>query len=93
MRCLNMIRDSIMCHADDTPLYIGRLLKNVLLDIPKAGIGMINMCRNWSKLLAWSHAHSACFRSIKMGAEGYDSIDQYKSCPDGPRPWQEGKQK
>ena len=78
-----------MCHADDTPLYIGRLHKNVLeKGEPKAGIGSYKMCRDWNQLLSWSRERSACYRPINWGMKGEDEIERYKFCPGEKRPWE-----
>jgi hypothetical protein len=77
-----------MCNADDTPLYIGKLHKNVHEMSPRAGTGTIKMCRDWNKLLSWSRANSACYRPVHWVDAGFREIDRYKSCPDGSRPWE-----
>ena len=89
MHCLNVLRESVMCHADDTPLYIGQLHKQIYSDDPKAGIGQTKMCRDWNALIEWSKARSACYRPINWGEEGFDELERYKFCPDGARPWEE----
>lgn len=89
MHCLNVLRESVMCNADDTPLYIGRLHKNVHEKSPRAGTGTVRMCRDWNELLAWSRARSACYRPVHWAEEGFREIDRYKTCPDGARPWEQ----
>ena len=88
LHCLNVLRDSVMCHADDTPLYTGRLHKNVLLERPKAGIGTFKKCRDWNALVMWAPARSACYRPISLSGEESDEFERYKFCPDGSRPWE-----
>ena len=78
-----------MCHADDTPMYTGRLHKNVLTDHPKAGIGTFKTCRDWNVLVTWARAHSACYRPIHRADGDFDEIERYKFCPDGSRPWEQ----
>ena len=75
-----------MCHADDTPMYVGRLHKNVHEDHLRAGIGTFKACRDWGKLASWAREHSACYRPIN---EGGSEIERYKFCPDGSRPWEQ----
>ncbi|OTA55903.1 hypothetical protein K449DRAFT_452416 [Hypoxylon sp. EC38] len=88
MHCLNVLRESVMCNANDTPLYIGKLHKNVYEKSPRAGTGTMKMCRDWNKLLAWSRARSACYRPVHWTEERFREIDRYKSCPNGARPWE-----
>ncbi len=78
-----------MCNADDTPLYIGRLHKNIHEASPHAGTGTVKMCRDWNRLLEWSRARSACYRPVHWAEEGFREIDRYKTCPDGARPWEQ----
>lgn len=61
IHCLNVLRESVMCNADDTPLYTGHLHAKAKSSHPKAGIGTIKMCRDWSSLLQWSRERSACY--------------------------------
>ncbi|KAI3318417.1 hypothetical protein HD806DRAFT_526352 [Xylariaceae sp. AK1471] len=88
MHCLNVLRQSTMCNADDTPLYIGRLHKNVHETSTRAGTGTVKMCCDWHSLLAWSRAHSACYRPVHLDKTGFREIDRYKSCLDHSRPWE-----
>ncbi|KAK8062534.1 hypothetical protein PG997_014631 [Apiospora hydei] len=88
MNCLNVLRESVMCNANDTPLYIGRLHKNIHENSPRAGTGTIKMCRDWTKLLEWSRARSACHKPVEWTKPGFSEIDRYKTCPDGSRPWE-----
>jgi hypothetical protein len=88
MHCLNVLRESVMCNADDTPLYIGRLHKNVHEKSPRAGTGTVKMCRDWNKLLAWSRARSACYKPVHWTEKHFSELDRYKTCPDGARPWE-----
>ncbi|KUI67587.1 hypothetical protein VM1G_02812 [Cytospora mali] len=88
IHCLNVLRESVMCNADDTPLYTGHLHANAYTNDPKAGIGTIKMCRDWSALLDWSRERSACYRPVHWH-ENYPDIERYKFCPDGSRPWEQ----
>lgn len=88
VHCLNVLRESVMCNADDTPLYTGHLHANAYTNEAKAGIGTIKMCRDWSALLDWSRERSACYRPVHWH-EKYPDIERYKFCPDGSRPWEQ----
>lgn len=89
MHCLNLLRESVVCHADDTPLYIGRLHKNIHENSPRAGTGTVKMCRDWKRLQEWSRARSACYKPEYWTQPGYSEIDRYKNCPDGAKPWEQ----
>ena len=41
------------------------------------------MCRSWEKLEAWARDHTACYRDIGRGVEGFPQIEKYKFCPEG----------
>ncbi|KAI0484787.1 hypothetical protein GGR56DRAFT_43162 [Xylariaceae sp. FL0804] len=87
MHCLNVLRVSIMCHADDEPMYVGYLYDNVNRSEPRPGLGQIRMCRDWGALLDWSRAHTACYKPIDFFNNSYPEFERYKYCPDGARPW------
>ena len=90
LHCLNVLRESVQCNADDTPMYTGRLHKNVFFPEGRAGIGTIKMCRDWSALMQWSHAHSACYKPVNWWSDpNFNEIERYKFCPDDSRPWEE----
>lgn len=88
VHCLNILRESIMCNADDQPMYTGHLHDNVHHKEAVAGRGTIKMCRNWDTLVEWAHAHSACYTSIHRGDPNFLETDRYKHCPDDSRPWE-----
>ena len=90
MHCLNVLRDSVMCNADDTPLYTGRLHNERYEAVPKAGIGTMKMHRDWRKLQEFAREHSACWRRVNIDDPNFPEIERFKYCPDGLRPW-EGK--
>lgn len=89
LHCLNVLRESITCRADDTPMYTGHVHGNVHAKIAKAGRGQVKMCRDWHALQEWSRARSACYRFIHYGEVGFPDLERYKFCPDGSRPWEE----
>ena len=41
------------------------------------------MCRSWDKLEAWARDHTACYRDVGRGVEGFPQIEKYKFCPEG----------
>ncbi|PSR82550.1 hypothetical protein BD289DRAFT_12716 [Coniella lustricola] len=87
IHCLNLLRKTVVCNADDTPLYTGHLHANAKSEHPNAGIGSTRMCRDWNALLTWSRARSACYRPVNWSSD-YPEIERYKYCPDGSRPWE-----
>ncbi|KAI4193267.1 MAG: hypothetical protein LQ346_003962, partial [Caloplaca aetnensis] len=48
MHCLDVLRDDVICHADDTPRY------TTTTQHPESGMGQIRQCRDWSKLAEWA---------------------------------------
>ncbi|CAK4021247.1 Hypothetical predicted protein [Lecanosticta acicola] len=88
MHCLNVLRETVMCNADDLPLYTGRVNENVHYKDVVAGRGMTRMCRNWDALVDWTHERSACYLSANRNDRSWKEIDRYKFCPDGSRPWE-----
>jgi hypothetical protein len=88
MHCLNVLRESIMCNADDMPLYTGRLHLEAHESHPRAGIGSVKMCRDWNKLQAWARERSACWKPYKTDDPTFPEEERYKFCPDGSRPWE-----
>ncbi|KAF4631667.1 hypothetical protein G7Y89_g6468 [Cudoniella acicularis] len=93
VHCLNVLRDSVVCHADDTPMYTGRLHKNVFEEHPRASVGTFKMCRNWSALVSWARARSACYRPVHWFEQEFDETERYKFCPDGSTPWKQAEGK
>ena len=52
--CYDTLRQSIQCHADDTPLYApyrSRL----------TGEGQFRLCHDWNGLTKWAREHTACW--------------------------------
>ena len=88
IHCLNVLREEVMCNADDTPRYTGRLNAEANAKQPASGIGQVKMCRDWEQLRRWAVDHSACYRAIHAGEEGFPPIERYKFCPGGERPWE-----
>lgn len=91
LHCLNVLRETVMCNADDTPLYTGLLHGNINSSTPRAGIASVKMCRDWNTLLEWGRARSACYRPVHWFEEGFPELERYKYCPDGSRPWENAR--
>lgn len=77
LHCIESLRQDAMCHADDTPRYSGYSKKEV------SGVMQTRMCRSWDKLEAFARDHTACYRDIGRGVEGFPQIEKYKFCPEG----------
>jgi len=87
MHCLDVLRESVLCHADDTPMYVGHVNANTVMDEAPAGIGQTRMCRSWDSLMAYANSHSACYNPHANSSDS--ELDRYKYCPDGSRPWEQ----
>ena len=85
--CLNVLRDDIICNADDTPRYTGRLNQQASADHPTSGVGQTRLCRNWEHLERWAQEHSACYKPINMSDANFPPIERYKYCPNGKKLW------
>ena len=79
--CLLVLREEIMCNADDTPRYSGYQPPHA------SGTGQVRMCRDWNALEAWakSEERTACWRDIpeKELINKNTTLDQYRFCPEG----------
>lgn len=89
LHCLNVLRETVMCAADDEPLYTGPLHAQTNEPNPRAGIGFTRMCRDWDKLQAWGRDRSACWRPLNVFNRTFPETERYKFCPDGSRPWED----
>ncbi|KAF2151541.1 hypothetical protein K461DRAFT_306869 [Myriangium duriaei CBS 260.36] len=91
LHCLNVLRESAMCAADDTPLYVGRYNANAspasTVGERQLGMDTPRMCRDWSAVTNWAVAHSACFKAVAQDNPDIVSKDAFKSCPDHSTPW------
>lgn len=92
IHCLNILRDVIMCNADDLPLYTGYRHENAHVKDPVAGRGQVKMCRDWDALMKWTYERSACYDSINRKDPDFPELERYKFCPDGSRPWEDTEQ-
>ncbi|KAF3388054.1 hypothetical protein DPV78_012031 [Talaromyces pinophilus] len=78
VHCLLVLRDEIMCDADDTPRYTGFQPNR------KSGLGQVRMCRDWTQLEKWADENSACWRHIGDSfGEDVRELDRYRFCPEG----------
>lgn len=55
--CYDALRQSIMCRADATPLYVPK-------DTFFAGDGQQRQCGNWEALQDWVIQHTACYDPV-----------------------------
>jgi len=78
--CMIVLREDIICHADDTPRVTGDVSG-------RTGLDQERLCKDWSKLETWAKENTACF--IEPTPENpVKGFDQYKNCPDGSKPWE-----
>lgn len=76
--CLLVLRDKVICNADDVPRYTG------FQENQSSGLGQYRMCRDFSKLEDWALQHTACWRHIgEMSDQGFRELDRYRFCPEG----------
>ena len=73
--CLDNLRLTVICEADDTPQPIDLNGTNVL--------GTKHQCRDWSKYMDWTRRFNACYSQITDGHQTFDQIERYKFCPEG----------
>ena len=85
--CLHVLREDVMCNADDTPRYTGSLhtQKNFAANRVSSGTGQVKMCKDFNKLHAFGVEHSACYQRNFSHEEPL--LDRYKHCPHGSQPW------
>jgi hypothetical protein len=72
LHCFDALRQHIMCHADNTPLY-GH-------GDGMAGDGQLHQCRDWNELRDFATQNTACFRD---GRPGMSFEDHFSVCDDG----------
>lgn len=87
LHCVNTLREEVICNADDTPKYTGRVNANLGVAEPMSGVGYSRMCNDWSKLEAFAIQNSACFKHINGSNPDFPTIERYKFCPDGRVLW------
>ncbi|KAI5923504.1 hypothetical protein F4810DRAFT_669131 [Camillea tinctor] len=59
--CLDSLRQSAMCHADDTLLYT--------VDTHSYGDGQARTCKDWGALARWTKEH-------RIYVEEYDTVER-----------------
>ncbi|GAM83821.1 hypothetical protein ANO11243_018110 [Dothideomycetidae sp. 11243] len=89
VHCLSMVREGIMCAADDTPFYMGKFNANANVTHPIVGDGFATTCRSWDAMMNWARANSACFinRFRPEVKNMTNERERYTDCPDGAQPW------
>ncbi|GAM84732.1 hypothetical protein ANO11243_027330 [Dothideomycetidae sp. 11243] len=88
MHCMNIVREGIICSADDTPLYMGQLNENINATHPIVGAGFNTMCRDWGAMMGWARNNSACFTNrFEARKTNISGDERYMNCPDGAKPW------
>ena len=75
--CLDALRQSVICNADDTLLY----KRSKVAD----GDGQALKCRKWHALSDWAGKHSACYLDNKeaIAAEEKEGCELRTSLGDG----------
>ncbi|KAL8991213.1 MAG: hypothetical protein Q9169_007919 [Polycauliona sp. 2 TL-2023] len=80
MHCLDVLRDDVICHADDTPRYTTTTQK------PESGMGQMRQCRDWRKLEEWAEKYSGCWKYLDAKHDESSEIWRWTYCPEG-TPW------
>ena len=65
--CYDALRQSIMCRADATPLYVPK-------DTFFAGDGQHRQCGDWEALQEWVIQHTACYNSVLSGRKSCENV-------------------
>lgn len=75
--CLDTLRQDLMCTADDTPMP-------GVAKPHEVGNGQVRMCRNFDKLVEWTHApeREACYRRLTDYGGVINAIERYAYCPE-----------
>jgi len=81
--CLDLLRQDVMCYADDNMDYTKDHGEHFL-----TGDNQLKKCRDWNKLSEWVRGRSACYRTINITRAGEDhgvehQLDRYTYCPEG----------
>jgi len=71
--CADVLRQDIVCHADDTPMYTSTSKLRL-----NTGEGQTRMCKDWSKLEEWYEANAACY---EKGDGVTGDLKPSKVCP------------
>jgi len=78
LHCLDALRQDVMCSADDTPMPG--------VEFPhEVGNGQIRMCRNWDRLIEWTHEKEteACYHRLTDWPGVKAPLERYAFCPEG----------
>jgi len=75
--CLDVLRQSIMCTANDLPMNTVHGPDDLL------GDGQVMQCRSWDKLTRWAQdpEREACYRSLDEYHEVKNGLELYAFCP------------
>ncbi|KAF3484391.1 uncharacterized protein GIQ15_03715 [Arthroderma uncinatum] len=81
--CLDLLRQDIICHADDFMDFTGGHGDEFL-----TGDNQPRKCRDWNKLSDWVKERSACYKTVNITRAGEDhgvthQLDRYTHCPKG----------
>lgn len=81
--CLDLLRQDIICHADDFMDFTQDHGENFL-----TGDNQPRKCRDWGKLRKWVQDRSACYKTVNITRAGEDhgvehQLDRYSHCPEG----------
>lgn len=75
--CLLVLREQVICDANDIPRYTGYQPKG------KSGLGQEHMCRDWNQLESWAVENSACWRRLDDIDPNGSQLAAYRFCPPG----------
>lgn len=77
--CVDALRQDIICHADDTPLYTTGSKE------PVVGPGQSRQCRDWNAMDEWAMQYNGCFSYVNETAssEDFPEILRWVHCPEG----------
>ncbi|KAI9663962.1 MAG: hypothetical protein M1821_007453 [Bathelium mastoideum] len=76
LHCFDVIRQDIICHADDTLMYTPTSSEQ-----SRIGEGQSRICRDWNKLEQWFEDNSACFAGLNETEGVADGLEHFKYCP------------
>ena len=84
--CLDVLRQNVLCEADDVllaqkPRALGGLDK-------RPGDGQARQCKDWNKLSLFAQEHNACYKRLNITKGAIDTgvkseFERYAFCPEG----------
>lgn len=77
--CMDALRQDIICHADDTPMYMWRDKAPGSLNLTAQG--QVRMCRDWNALEKYVGDHPGCFAYLNETEGVSREIERYQFCP------------